>query len=157
VLALQGPLEQVAEMDLASPLAYADDNFLQGAPEPTMWAFHALVALAEPLGLQVQLGICAVYSVDTRAETSVANQLGVRHAPNGLLAAGTPVGTPAYQAAQADRCADRACSLMDDLHALPVADQVRWILLQGSLQWRVAHLPQTATPLCPSPWRVMGA
>jgi hypothetical protein len=54
-LALQGPLEQVAEMDLARPLAYADDNFLQGAPVPTMRAFHALVALAEPLGLQVQL------------------------------------------------------------------------------------------------------
>jgi hypothetical protein len=58
-LALQGPLKQVAEMDLARPLAYADDNFLQGAPEPTMRAFHALVALAEPLGLQVQLGKCA--------------------------------------------------------------------------------------------------
>jgi hypothetical protein len=128
-------------MDLARPLAYADETFLQGAPEPTMRAFQALVALAEPLGLQVQLGKCAVYSVDTCAATSVADQLGVRHAPDGLLAAGTPVGTPAYQAAQADRCADRACSLMDNLHALPLADQVRWILLQGNLRRRVAHLP----------------
>jgi hypothetical protein len=71
-LALQGPLEQVAEMDLASPLAYADDNFLQGAPEPTIQAFPALVALAEPLGLQVQLAKCTVYSADTCATTSVA-------------------------------------------------------------------------------------
>jgi hypothetical protein len=74
---------------------------------------------------------------------SVAGQLGVRHAPDGLLvSAGTPVGTPAYQAAQADRCADRACSLMDDLHVLLLADQDRWILLQGSLQQTVAHLPR---------------
>jgi hypothetical protein len=47
------PLKQVAEMDLARPLAYTDHNFLQGAPEPTLRAFHALVALAEPLRLQV--------------------------------------------------------------------------------------------------------
>jgi hypothetical protein len=107
-----------------------------------MRAYHALVALAEPLGLQAQLGKCAVYSVDTRSTTSVAGQLGMRRAPDGLLAAGTPVGTPAYQAAQADRCADRACSLMDDLHALPSVDLDRWILLQGSLQRRVARLPR---------------
>jgi hypothetical protein len=31
---------------------------------------------------------------------------------------------------------------MDDLQALPLADQDRWILLQGSLQRRVAHLPR---------------
>jgi hypothetical protein len=141
-LALQGPLEQDAEMDLARPLAYAADPFLQSAPEPTIRAFHALVTLAEPLGLQVQLAKCAVYFADTRAVTSVASQLCVRHAPDGLLAAGTPVGTPAYQAAQADHCTDRACILMDDFHALPLADQDRWILLQGSLQRRVAHLPR---------------
>jgi hypothetical protein len=36
----------------------------------------------------------AVYSVDTGATAAVASQLGVRHAPDGLLAAGFPVGTP---------------------------------------------------------------
>jgi hypothetical protein len=86
-LALQGPLEQVAEMGLARSLAYADDIFLQGAPEPTMQAFHTLVTLAAPHSLNVQLGKCAVFSAATRAATSVAGQLGVRHAPNGLLAA----------------------------------------------------------------------
>jgi hypothetical protein len=39
------------------------------------------------------------------------------HAP---LAAGSPVSIPEYQATQADHCADRACSLMDDLQSLPV-------------------------------------
>jgi hypothetical protein len=80
-------------MDLARPLAYADDNFLQGAPEPTMRAFHALVALAAPLSLHVQLGKCAVNSADTHAAACIAGQLSVRYAPDCLLAAGTPVDT----------------------------------------------------------------
>jgi hypothetical protein len=69
---------------------------------------------------------------------AVASQLGVRHAPDGLLAAQTPVGTPTFQA---DRCAAHACHLMEDLTALPLADQDHWLLLHGSLQRRVAHLP----------------
>jgi hypothetical protein len=75
-------------------LAYADDNFLQGAPEPTTQAFHALLTLAGPLGLHPKLDKCAVYSVDAGAAASVATQLGVRHGPDCLLAAGTPVGNP---------------------------------------------------------------
>jgi hypothetical protein len=31
---------------------------------------------------------------------------------------------------------------MEDLTALPLADQDRWLLLHGSLQRRVAHLPR---------------
>jgi hypothetical protein len=54
VLTLQGPLEEVAEMHPARPLAYADDTFLQGAPGPTMQAYQALTALAAPLGLHAQ-------------------------------------------------------------------------------------------------------
>jgi hypothetical protein len=48
-------------MDLARPLAYADDTFLQGAPAPTMQAFTALAA---PLGLHMQPAKCAAYSTD---------------------------------------------------------------------------------------------
>jgi hypothetical protein len=74
--------------------------------------------------------------------TSVATRLGVHLALVGLLAAGTPDGTPAFQAANAEACASHACRLMDEMQALPLADQDRWILLHGSLQRRVAHLPQ---------------
>jgi hypothetical protein len=116
-------------MNLARPLAYADD-FLQGGPEPTTQAFHALLILAGPSGLHPKLDTCAVYSVDASAAASVASQLGGRHAPDGLLAAGTPVGIPTFQA---DRCATRACHLMEDLIALPLADKYRWLLLHGSL------------------------
>jgi hypothetical protein len=124
-LTLQGPLKQVAAMNLARPLAYADDNLLQGAPEPTMRAFHALLTLAGPLGLHPKADKCAVYSVDAGAAAAVVSQLGVRHAPDGLLAEGTPVGTPSFQADHADHCAAHACHLMEDLTALPLADQDR--------------------------------
>jgi hypothetical protein len=145
-ITLQGPLEEVAAMDLARPLAYADDTFLQGAPAPTMQAFVALTALAAPLGLHTQPAKSAVYSTDGAAAASVAGHLGVRHAPDGLLAAGTPagtpVGTPAFQTTHADSCAAHACYLMEELLALPLGDQDRWLSLQGSLQKRVAHLPR---------------
>jgi hypothetical protein len=66
----------------------------------------------------------------------------MRHAPEGLLAAGTTVGTPALKTAKAESCASRACHLMDELLALPLGDQDRWRVLHGSLQKRFAHLPR---------------
>jgi hypothetical protein len=141
-ITLQGPLEEVAAMDLARPLAYADDTFLQGAPAPTMQAFAALTALAARLSLHTQPAKCAVYSTDGAATASVASHLGVHHAPDGLLAAGTPVGTPAFQTTHANSCAAHACYLMEELLALPLGDQDLWLILQGSLQKRVAHLPK---------------
>jgi hypothetical protein len=80
-LTLQGPLEQVAAINLARPLAYADDSFLQEAPEPTVQDFHALLTLAGPFGLHPQLNKYAVYSADASAAASVAGQLSVHHAP----------------------------------------------------------------------------
>jgi hypothetical protein len=68
-------------MNLARPLAYADDNFLQEAPEPTVQDFHFLLTLAGPFGLHPQLNNCAVYSADAGAVASVAGQLSVHHAP----------------------------------------------------------------------------
>jgi hypothetical protein len=98
-LALQGPLRQVAAMDLATPLAHTDGNFLQGAPEPTVQASDALLTLADPLGLHPQLGKCVMYSADVGDAASIASQLGVQHASYGLLAAEIPVSTPLLQAA----------------------------------------------------------
>jgi hypothetical protein len=149
-LTLQGPLEMVAELNQARPLAYADDTFLQGAPEPTIRAHQALTALAAPLGLHAQLTKCKVYSEDAAAASAVADHLELQHAPEGLLAAGTPIGTPAFQSARADACADHTCQLMEELQALPLAAQDRWLLLHGSLQRRVAYLPRGC------PWQHVG-
>jgi hypothetical protein len=79
-LTLQGPLEEVASMNRARPVAFADGTFLQGALEPTMRAFQALVDLVTPLGLEVQPAKCAVYSANAAAAISVATSLGVQHA-----------------------------------------------------------------------------
>jgi hypothetical protein len=126
-----GPLQDVGSVH----------DFLQGGPELTVQALHALLTLPGPFGLPPQLDKCAVYSADARAAASIPGQLGMHHAPDGLLAAGTPVGTPAFQEAHADRCVAHACHLMEDLEALPLAHPDRWLLLHSSLQGRVAHLP----------------
>jgi hypothetical protein len=143
-LTLQGPLEEVTSMNLARAVAFADDTFLQGAPEPTMRAFQALVDLATPLGLEVQPAKCVVYSANAAAATFVATRLGVQHAHDGLLATGTALSAASFQAARADACADHACTLIDRMQALPLLDQDRWILLHRSLQLRVAHLPRSS-------------
>jgi hypothetical protein len=107
-----------------------------------MQAFQALTALAAPLRLHAQEAKGTVYSADDAATANIARQLGVRHTCNGLLVTGTPGGSPAFQAAQADMCADHTCQLLAELQVLPLADQDHWLLLHGSLQRRVAHLPQ---------------
>jgi hypothetical protein len=69
----------------------------------------ALTALTAPLSLRAQPVKCEMYSEHTAAAGSVAAALGLHHAPDGLLAAGTPVGTTAFDAAGAATCADKAC------------------------------------------------
>jgi hypothetical protein len=137
-LTLQGPLEEVAEMNLHRTLAYANEMFLQGAREPTMQAFQALTALAAPLRLCALQSNGTVYSINTAAATSIAGQLGMRQTQNGIMTAGTSFGTPVFQGEQADL----SCQLMDELLDLSLADQDHWLLLHGSLQRPVAHLPR---------------
>jgi hypothetical protein len=106
----------------------------------------ALMALAAPLGLHCQPTKFAVHSADHATATADAGQLGVRHAPEGLPAAGTPpLAPPAFQTGNAESCATQACHLMDELLAIPLGDQDRWLVLHGSLQKHVAHLPQSCS------------
>jgi hypothetical protein len=151
-LTLQGPLEMVAESKLAWPLGYADDTFLQGAPEPTMRAHQALTALTAPLGLHAEpaLSKYAVYSEDVAAATAVADHLELQQDPKGLLATGTSIGNPVLQAACAGACSNPVCQLMEELQALPLADQDSSILPHRSLQRRVAPLPRGC------PWQHVG-
>jgi hypothetical protein len=94
-LTMQGPLEKLQQLALpARPVAYADDTFLQGSAAGITAAFPILCDLAEPLGLEVVLAKCAAHSVDAAAGEAVAADLGIRHAPAGLLAACSPVRTP---------------------------------------------------------------
>jgi hypothetical protein len=76
-----GPLDEVATMGLALPLAFADDTLLRGSTVPTKRAFTALDALAASLGPQSQPAKCAIHSTDSAAATAVAAHLCVIHAP----------------------------------------------------------------------------
>jgi hypothetical protein len=66
---------------------------------------------------------------------------GIQHALRGVKAASTPVGEAAFVAAHAEEFATKVCHLMDALDELPLPTQDRWLLLQGSLQLRMTHLP----------------
>jgi hypothetical protein len=76
------------------------------------------------------------------AAASVASLLGVHLAPDSLLAASNPVGTLAFKTVHADSCATPACFPMEDLLPLPLGDQDRSLILHGSFQKWVAHLPR---------------
>jgi hypothetical protein len=72
---------------------------------------------------------------------AVSGALGIQHALRGVKAAGTPVGEAAFVAAHAEEFATKVCHLIDALDELPLPTQDRWLLLQGSLQLRMTHLP----------------
>jgi hypothetical protein len=73
---------------------------------------------------------------------AVSGALGIQHAVGVISAADTPVGEAAFEATKAQECASKACHLMDTLDAFQLPAQDRWLLLQGSLQLLVAHLPR---------------
>jgi hypothetical protein len=87
-----------------------------------------------------------VYPTDAHAAASVAETLNIAHAQDGFIAAGTAVGgAPAFEAAKASSCNDSACALVDELAILPLGEQDHWLVLHGSLQQRVAHIPRCGT------------
>jgi hypothetical protein len=92
-LALQGPLERVRE---AFPdvrvVPYADNVHLQGPPEAAIEAFRLLVTVTAPIGLTPSLPKCAAYAQSAATGLAVASALGIAHCPEGLVAAGTPLG-----------------------------------------------------------------
>lgn len=74
----------------------------------------------------------------------VAAELGIRPAPGRFLAAGSPIGVPRFIREHAHQCAEEARPLVDTLDQLKLPSQEHWLLLHGSRQLRMAHLPQVA-------------
>jgi hypothetical protein len=144
-LALQDSSEDLQAGNLlALVVAYADDMFLQGPSFDFVASFRHLVDLAQRVGLQAELRKCAAYSSDPATATVVGEELGIRHARDGLLAAGTPVGAPHFIAAHVALVECRRCR--DTTLDLPSARDRLELLLAGSLQLHMAHLP------CISKW-----
>jgi Reverse transcriptase (RNA-dependent DNA polymerase) len=156
-MALQGPLEATQRLHPDARLvAYADDIFLQGSPAAVVPALRALLDAVHVVGLDVVLPKCGAYSADQAAAAAVAASLGIAHCTDGLIVAGTPIGSDAFVAAHAAARADHVCQLVDDLAALPVTAQAHFCLLRSSLAARMTHLPRTVPwiHLAPSMRRV---
>jgi hypothetical protein len=93
----------------------------------------------------MQLPKCSVYGHDTVAAEEVAQELGIGHAKVGMMACGTPLGTPAFIMPFLAEHIERTCSLIDALLALPLATQDRFLVLRSSLQPRMDHLSRTVS------------
>ena len=61
----------------------------------------------------------------------VAASLGVRYCADGIVATGTPMGTPEFVAAHAQAKSDAACSMLDTLMELPLPGQDQLLLLRS--------------------------
>ena len=145
-LALQDPLEQTKEQHPTVAIAAAhDDCVLQGPPADVAQAFCTLCRLSGDIGLNVSPGKCGAYSRDVQAAADTAAALGINHSVDGLVVAGTPVGTDAFVAAYASKTIDAACEAIDMLSELSGAGlsaQDHFLVLKSSLQMRGAHLPR---------------
>ena len=144
-LALQDPLEltQAAHPD-AALVAIADDCALQRPEAAVVPAFRALVGHCQAIGLDVKLPKSGAYSSQNKpAAARVAAALGIPHREDGIVAAGSPMGTDAFVAAQALKTSVAACAAIDTLlglESLPAQDKT--IIMRSSLQMRTAHLPR---------------
>jgi hypothetical protein len=74
-----------------SLVAYANDVHSEAAIE----AFWLLVTATAPIGLAPFLYKCAVHAQSAATSSAVFSALGVTHRPEGLIAAGTPLGSDA--------------------------------------------------------------
>jgi hypothetical protein len=143
-IALQTHLEHTQQLHpQALFLAFADDCYLQGPPRHAAAAFHSLSDLAATIGLHMQLPKCSVYGHDTVAAQEVAEELGIGHAKAGMMACGTPLGTPAFITPFLAEHTERTCSLIDALLALTLATQDWFLVLHYSLQPCMDHLSHT--------------
>jgi hypothetical protein len=150
---LQRPLQALAAAHPAvHPIAYADGTYLIEPGPAVTAAFHTLVQHGAAIGLAFSLHKCAVYGTPSTPAYTVAQQsariLEIQHAANGLVAAGTPVGTDDYITARMEDCADEATALIRKLQDLPppLTAQPKFLLLCRSLQRRLTHFSRVVRP-----------
>jgi hypothetical protein len=92
------------------------------------------------LGLEIRLEKCCAYSATEAAAVQVANALHIKHAKEGFLPGGVPIGSEAYMRVFVVEKADNACALVDSLMDLPLPWQDKFLVLRSSIQPRLAHL-----------------
>jgi hypothetical protein len=140
-LALQGPFERVRD---AFPdvrvVAYANDVHLQSPPEAATEAFRLLVTATAPSGFTPSLPKCVAFAQPAATGLAVAFALCIARRPEGLVAAGTPLGSDAFVEADARFRAETVANLVTALASLALGRQDKFLLLRSSLQARLTHL-----------------
>jgi hypothetical protein len=95
---------------------------------------------------------CSAYAADPGIAGAVATQADIGVACDGIVAAGTPLGTHAFVDAYVLQCTATVRDEIDRLVGLPLTAQTQFAVLSRSLQRRPHHLVRTL------PWpRVQGA
>jgi len=143
-LTLQDPLEHTAaHHPTADVLGLHDDVHLQDDVDGAVAATETLFAAAAQIGLRARRPKCGAYSQSAACGAAAAARLQIPQLEEGLVATGTPVGSDAFIKAHVAQKSEDARALVAKLEALPMASQVLFAVLKGSLQQRLAHLTRT--------------
>ena len=111
------------------PIAYTDDTYPIGRPDDMTGAFHTLIQAGAKIHLQHSLHIIHVYETPGtaafNAARTVASTLNMPHAQHGFIAAGTPIGPPAYITQHVSAKADDIIATIHKLMSLPPSQRKR--------------------------------
>ena len=131
----------------APALAYADDVTVQGSADAAVTTVNALTARLGRKGLHVNASKCKVWSSNPELAAEVATRLRFGAncvAQEGLVIAGTPIGTPTFIAKHARKRVDDTSKAILDLLALSLNAQEKFVILHQCLQHRETHMLRTS-------------
>jgi hypothetical protein len=149
---LQTPIEAaIAAAPSSKGLAVHDDAALHGAPQDVCASFDKLEELTAPLGLRLRRDKCAAYSPCAGAAAQVAHDKGMRHATEGIIAAGSPVGTDAFVVGFVEQRTDAVRTVVRRLRELEgrLSAQDAFLLLRCSISSRLTFLRRVAPVTAP--------
>jgi hypothetical protein len=140
-LALQQPLEElIAAVPDSHLVAIHDDVTLVAPPEKAAALFHELASRTAPLGLRIAPTKCAVYSPSPTTPAEVAKTLALPHAPEGIVVAGSSIGSRDFVEAFGRDKAAAVSRTVSRLMELPLELQNQHLLLRLSMVPRTTYL-----------------
>jgi hypothetical protein len=129
----------------AQIVAYFDDTNVVGPAAAAAHLFEALSIEVRIAGLTPVASKSAAHSLEQDMVAAAAAELGVLHARDVLVIAGTPIGTNQFVrdllSCKRQQVRDEIQRLFDLPHPLTCQDE--WVILSRSLQLRLLHLSQT--------------
>ena len=149
---LQAPLEEaIAAAPSIKGCAVHDDATLHGTPAEVQVSLERLRELTVPLGMRMRLDKCAAYSPNVGAAATVAHKLGMRHAEDGIVAAGSPVGSDSFVRAYVQRRVDIVRGVVKRLLELEghLTSQDAFLLLRNSISSRLTFLQRVVPAAAP--------